>query len=112
MVPIWHKPKSEVGDEEYASFYKEKFGDYQDPLKSIRVSAEGLQASYEALLFIPARTPYNYYSADYEKGLQLYSSGVLIMEKCADLLPEHFRFARCAPSPRAWRRRSSGNWPS
>ncbi len=94
MVPIWHKPKSEVGDEEYASFYKEKFGDYQDPLKSIRVSAEGLQASYEALLFIPARTPYNYYSADYEKGLQLYSSGVLIMEKCADLLPEHFRFVQ------------------
>ena len=94
MVPIWHKPKGEVGEEDYAAFYKEKFGDYQDPLKSIRVSAEGLTASYEALLFIPARTPYNYYSADYEKGLQLYSSGVLIMEKCADLLPEHFRFVQ------------------
>ena len=94
MVPIWHKPKGEVGEEDYAAFYKEKFGDYQDPLKSIRVSAEGLTASYEALLFIPARTPYNYYSADYEKGLQLYSRGVLIMEKCADLLPEHFRFVQ------------------
>ena len=94
MVPIWHKPKGEVSEEDYANFYKEKFGDYQDPLKSIRVSAEGLTASYEALLFIPARTPYNYYSADYEKGLQLYSSGVLIMEKCADLLPEHFRFVQ------------------
>ena len=93
MVPIWHKPKSEVSDEDYAHFYNEKFFDYQPPAKTIHVSTEGV-VSYEALLFIPSHTPYNYYTADYEKGLQLYSSGVLIMDKCADLLPEHFRFVR------------------
>lgn len=93
MVPIWHKQKSEVTDEEYNQFYKEKFFDFEDPVKTIRVSTEGV-VSYEALLFIPARTPYDYYTQDYKKGLQLYSSGVLIMDKCAELLPEHFRFVR------------------
>ncbi len=93
MVPIWHKSKGEVTDEAYNQFYKEKFYDYEDPILNIRVSTEGV-VSYEALLFIPARTPYNYYTKEYEKGLQLYSSGVLIMEKCGDLLPEHFRFIR------------------
>jgi len=93
MVPIWHKAKSEVTQEQYNQFYKDKFYDYDDPILSIHVSTEGV-VSYEALLFIPARTPYDYYTKEYEKGLQLYSSGVLIMEKCADLLPEHFRFVR------------------
>lgn len=93
MVPIWHKQKSEVTDEEYNQFYKEKFFDFEDPVKTIRVSTEGV-VSYEALLFIPSRTPYDYYTQDYKKGLQLYSSGVLIMDKCAELLPEHFRFVR------------------
>lgn len=93
MVPIWHKQKSEVTDEEYNRFYKEHFFDFEDPLKAIHVSTEGI-VSYEALLFLPSRTPYDYYTQDYKKGLQLYSSGVLIMDKCAELLPEHFRFVR------------------
>ncbi|MEG0691876.1 MAG: molecular chaperone HtpG [Oscillospiraceae bacterium] len=93
MVPIWHKSKDQVSDEDYNQFYKEKFFDYENPLKTISVSTEGV-VSYEALLFVPSNTPYDYYTKDYEKGLQLYSSGVLIMEKCADLLPEHFRFIR------------------
>lgn len=93
MVPIWHKQKSEVSQEEYNRFYKDKFFDYTDPVQTIHISTEGV-VSYEALLFIPSRTPYDYYTKDYEKGLQLYSSGVLIMDKCADLLPEHFRFVR------------------
>ena len=85
MVPLWQRPKSEVTTEEYNTFYKEKFGDWEDPLAVVHVSAEG-QVEYKALLFIPAHAPFNYYSRDYEKGLQLYSSGVLIMENCADLL--------------------------
>lgn len=93
MVPIWHKSKNEVTEEQYNQFYKEKFMDYQDPMQTIHVSTEGV-ISYEALLFIPSQTPYNYYTKEYEKGLQLYSSGVLIMEKCSDLIPEHFRFVR------------------
>lgn len=93
MVPIWHKQKSEVTEEEYNQFYKEKFFDYENPVETIHVSTEGV-VSYEALLFIPSRTPYDYYTKEYEKGLQLYSSGVLIMDKCADLLPEHFRFVK------------------
>lgn len=93
MVPIWHKQKSEVTDEEYNSFYKERFFDYEDPLQTIHVSTEGV-VSYEALLFIPSSTPYDYYTQEYKKGLQLYSSGVLIMDHCAELLPEHFRFVR------------------
>lgn len=93
MVPIWHKQKSEVTQEAYDQFYKEKFLDYENPVKTIRVNTEGV-ISYEALMFIPSRTPYDYFTKEYEKGLQLYSSGVMIMEKCSDLLPEHFRFIR------------------
>ncbi|MPM36537.1 Chaperone protein HtpG [bioreactor metagenome] len=93
MVPLWQRPKSEVKDEEYNAFYKEKFGDWEDPLAVVHTSAEG-QAEYKALLYIPARAPYDFYSRDFEKGLQLYSSGVLIMDRCADLLGDHFRFVR------------------
>ena len=93
MVPIWQRPRSEVKAEEYNNFYKEKFGDWEDPLAVIHVKAEGA-VEYTALLFIPAHAPFNYYSRDYEKGLQLYSSGVLIMDKCPDLVPDHFSFVR------------------
>ena len=93
MVPIWKKEPSEVADEEYATFYKNKFFDFEDPLKIIRQKAEGT-SEYIALLFIPARAPFDYYSKDFEKGLQLYSSGVMIMDKCKDLLPDHFSFVR------------------
>jgi len=93
MVPLWQRPKAEVKDEEYNEFYKEHYGDYADPLGVIHVSAEGT-AEYKAMLYIPARAPYDFYTREYEKGLQLYSSGVLIMDKCADLLPDHFRFVR------------------
>ena len=93
MVPIWQRSRSEVSDEDCVKFYKDKFYDMEDPVKVIRVSAEG-NVSYKALLFIPAKAPFNYYSRDYEAGLQLYSSGVLIMDKCTDLLPECFRFVR------------------
>ena len=93
MVPIWQRPKSEVKPEEYNEFYKEKFCDWEDPLAVIHVKAEGA-VEYTALLFIPAHAPFNYYSRDYEKGLQLYSSGVLIMDKCPDLVPDHFSFVR------------------
>ena len=79
--------------EEYNAFYKEKFGDWQDPLAVIHTSAEGA-VTYKAMLYIPAHTPYDFYTREYEKGLQLYSSGVLIMDKCADLLPDHFRFVK------------------
>jgi len=93
MVPIWQRPKSEVSDEDCAAFYKDTFHDFTDPVCTVRVSAEGL-TSYKAMLFVPEKAPYNYYSRDYEPGLRLYSSGVMIMEKCADLVPEHFRFIR------------------
>ena len=93
MIPIWKKQKSEVTDEEYNSFYKDKFNDYSDPARVIQSKTEGT-ATFNALLFIPSRTPYNYYTKEYEKGLQLYSSGVMIMDKCADLLPECFNFVR------------------
>ena len=93
MVPIWRKNKSELKDEDYNSFYKEKFFDYTDPLLHIHTKTEGT-ATYNALLYIPSKAPYDYYSKDYEKGLQLYSSGVLIMDKCADLLPDHFSFVK------------------
>ncbi len=93
MVPIWHKTKSEVTPEEYNAFYKDKFMDYEDPLRVIRSSTEGA-ATYQALLFIPSHAPYNYYTHEYEKGLQLYASGVLIMDKCADLLPDYFSFVK------------------
>ena len=93
MVPIWKRDKKKVKDEEYAQFYKDKFGDYSDPARVIQSKTEGT-ATFNALLFIPSRTPYNYYTKEYEKGLQLYSSGVLIMEKCADLLPDYFSFVK------------------
>ncbi len=93
MVPIWKRSKSSVTDEEYNEFYKTKFYDYTDPLKVIHSNIEGA-LNYCALLYIPSQAPYNYYTKDYEKGLQLYSSGVLIMEKCADLLPDYFSFVK------------------
>jgi len=93
MVPLWKRPKSKITDEEYADFYKDKFGDFEDPLKVIHTDVEGV-ISYEALLFVPGRAPFNYYTKEYEKGLQLYSSGVLIMDKAADLLPDYFSFMK------------------
>ena len=93
MVPIWQRAKSEVTVEEYDKFYRDKFRDYTDPQRVIPVSVEG-SVTYKALLFVPGAAPFDYYTKDYEKGLQLYSNGVLIMDKCADLLPEHFRFVR------------------
>ena len=93
MVPLWQRPKAEVKSEEYNAFYKEKFADWEDPLSVVHLSAEG-QVEYKALLYVPAKTPYDFYTREYEKGLQLYSSGVLIMDKCGDLLPDHFRFVK------------------
>ena len=93
MVPLWQRQKSEVKPEEYNTFYKEKFNDWQDPLTVIHTSAEGA-VTYKAMLYIPEKTPYDFYTREYQKGLQLYSSGVLIMDKCADLLPDHFRFVK------------------
>ena len=93
MVPIWQKPKKDVTDEEYNSFYKEKFFDFEDPIATIHASVEGA-VTYKALLYIPAKAPYDFYTKDFKKGLQLYSSGVMIMENCADLLPDCFRFVR------------------
>ena len=93
MVPIWKKPQSEVTEEEYNSFYSEKFYDFDGPAKVITQKSEGT-ATFTALLFIPKRPPYNYYTKEYEKGLELYSSGVMIMERCADLLPDYFGFVR------------------
>ncbi len=93
MVPLWQRKKKDVTEEEYTQFYQDKFSDYEPPLATVSVDAEGT-VSYKALLFIPGRTPYDFYTREYEKGLQLYSSGVLIMDKCADLLPEHFRFVK------------------
>ena len=93
MVPIWQRSKSDVTEEEYHKFYRDKFHDYADPQRVISVSAEGV-VTYQALLFIPSVPPANYYTKDFQAGLQLYSNGVLIMENCADLLPEHFRFVR------------------
>ncbi|MCI5624946.1 MAG: molecular chaperone HtpG [Clostridiales bacterium] len=93
MVPLWQRQKSKVKPEEYNAFYKEKFGDWTDPLAVIHTSAEGA-VTYKALLYIPEKTPYDFYTREYEKGLQLYSSGVLIMDKCADLLPDCFRFVK------------------
>ena len=93
MVPLWQRQKSKVKPEEYNAFYKEKFGDWQDPLTVIHTSAEGA-VTYKAMLYIPSHTPYDFYTREYEKGLQLYSSGVLIMDKCADLLPDCFSFVK------------------
>ena len=93
MVPLWQRQRSQVTPEEYNAFYKEKFGDWQDPLAVIHTSAEGA-VTYKAMLYIPEKTPYDFYTREYQKGLQLYSSGVLIMDKCADLLLDHFRFVK------------------
>ena len=93
MVPLWQRKKKDITEDEYAQFYRDKFFDFEAPLSTIHFSVEGA-VTYQAMLFIPARAPYDYYTKDYKKGLQLYSSGVLIMENCADLLPEHFRFVR------------------
>ena len=93
MIPIWKKQKSEVTDEEYNAFYKDKFGDYADPARVIVSRTEGT-ANYNALLFVPSHRPYDFYTKEYEKGLALYASGVLIMEKCADLLPDYFSFVK------------------
>ena len=93
MVPLWQRKKSDVSQEEYDKFYQEKFNDFTAPQSVITVSAEG-QVSYKALLYIPSRPPFDYYSADYERGLQLYSAGVMIMDKCADLIGEHFGFVK------------------
>ena len=93
MVPIWKKSKQELTDEQYNEYYKEKFMDYVDPLLHIHSKTEGT-ATYNALLFIPKKAPFDFYTKEYEKGLQLYSSGVMIMEKCADLLPDYFSFVK------------------
>ena len=93
MVPLWKRNKSEITDEDYNEFYKNKFNDFEDPQKIIHTHVEGA-LTFDSLLFIPSHAPYNYYSNDYEKGLQLYSSGVFIMDKASELIPEHFRFVR------------------
>ncbi len=93
MTPLWRKNKNEITDEEYNKFYKEKFYDYLDPIKHIHVKTEGT-ATYDGLLYIPSKAPMDFYTKSFEKGLQLYSSGVLIMDKCADLLPDHFCFVK------------------
>lgn len=93
MEPIWKRQKSKVKAEDYNEYYKSKFSDYQDPVRVIRTSVEGV-SSYTALLFLPGHAPYDYYTKDFEKGLSLYSSGVLIMEKCKELLPDYFNFVR------------------
>ena len=93
MLPLWKKNKNEITKEEYNAFYKDAYHDYDDPLKVIHTKTEG-SATFDALLFIPSHAPFDYYTKDYEKGLQLYSKGVLITDKCADLLPDHFNFVR------------------
>ena len=95
MVPIWQRAKKDVTDEEYDSFYREKFFDYNKPLRVIHSSAEG-SVSFKALLYIPGKAPMDFYSRDFKRGLQLYSSGVMIMENCEDLLPEYFGFVRAS----------------
>ena len=93
MVPIWQRPKNQVTEEEHNQFYKTKFGDWQDPLMTIQVAAEG-NFEYKALLYIPSQVPMNFFTTEFKKGLQLYSSGVMIMDRCPDLLPDHFSFVQ------------------
>lgn len=93
MVPLWHKNKNEIKPEEYNQFYKDKFHDFEDPLHVIHSKTEG-QVTYDSLMFIPKHPPFDFYTKDYEKGLALYTSGVLIMDKCKDLLPDHFSFVK------------------
>ncbi len=93
MIPLWHRNKKDVTQEEYESFYREKFFDYEKPLATIHLNVEG-SVSFKALLYVPGKAPYDFYTRDFKPGLQLYSAGVMIMENCQDLLPEHFRFVR------------------
>ena len=93
MVPLWQRAKKDVTEEEYDTFYREKFFDYNKPLRTIHSSAEG-SVSFKALMYVPSKAPYDFYTKDFKRGLQLYSSGVMILENCEDLLPEHFRFVR------------------
>ena len=93
MIPLWKKAKNEIKPEDYNNFYKDKFYDYEDPARVIHTKTEG-QATYSALMFIPKHPPFDYYTKEFEKGLQLYSKGVLIMDKCADLLPDYFSFVK------------------
>ena len=93
MIPIWKRKKSDVTDEEYNEFYKTNFHDFADPARTVSLHAEGA-LTYDALLFVPSRAPYDLYSKDFKKGLALYSSNVLIMDKCEDLLPDYFNFVR------------------
>ena len=93
MVPIWQRSNKDVSEEEYNTFYREKFFDYNKPLRTIHMNAEGT-VSFKALLYVPGKAPYDFYTKDFKRGLQLYSSGVMIMESCEELLPEHFRFVR------------------
>ena len=93
MIPLWKKDKNKISEEEYNNFYQSKFYDYENPIKVIHTSVEGM-TSYKAILFLPAHAPFDYYSKEYEKGLALYSNGVLIMDKCSDLLPDYFGFVK------------------
>ena len=93
MIPLWQRAKKDVTEEEYETFYRDKFFDYNKPLRTIHTSAEGT-VSFKALMYVPSKAPYDFYTKDFKHGLQLYSSGVMIMENCEDLLPEHFRFVR------------------
>ena len=93
MIPLWKKDKNKITEEEYNNFYQSKFYDYENPIKVIHTSVEGM-TSYKAILFLPAHAPFDYYSKEYEKGLSLYSNGVLIMDKCSDLLPDYFGFVK------------------
>ena len=93
MIPIWKKNKNEITEDEYNSFYTDKFYDYDKPIKTIHTKVEG-NCNYNALLYIPSHLPYDFYTKEFEKGLSLYSNGVLIMDKCADLLPDHFSFVK------------------
>lgn len=93
MIPLWKRKKADIKEEDYHGFYKDKFYDYTDPMLTIHTNAEGA-STYNALLYIPSKPPYNYYTKEFQRGLQLYSSGVLIMENCADLLPDYFGFVR------------------
>lgn len=94
MIPLWKRTKSEITEEEYNAFYLDTFYDYEKPLKVVHTSAEGAAVNYNAVLFFPSKAPYNYYSKTYEKGLKLYTNGVMIMEKCSDLLPDYFSFVK------------------
>ncbi|MFW5779909.1 MAG: molecular chaperone HtpG [Bacillota bacterium] len=94
MIPLWKRNKADIKDEEYNKFYKDTFMDFEDPLRVIHTSVEGMSVDYNAILFIPSKAPYNYYTKNYEKGIRLYTKGILIMEKCSELLPDYFSFVK------------------